>query len=108
LPIVGAGEASATLHYIIKNSLLEEGQILLIDAGGQYKGYSSDITRAYMVMWMTSTLALTLVVVWPPGTYPVNGVWTEDQILIYQTVLNIQTKGIELMQPGVRALFRAS
>jgi Xaa-Pro aminopeptidase len=82
LPIVGAGEASATLHYIIKNSLLEEGQILLIDAGGQYKGYSSDITR----------------------TYPVNGVWTEDQILIYQTVLNIQTKGIELMQPGASFL----
>jgi Xaa-Pro aminopeptidase len=34
------------------------------------------------------------------GSYPVNGEWTEDQVLVYELVLDLQTKGISMMQPG--------
>ncbi|ELR17474.1 aminopeptidase p, nterminal domain containing protein [Acanthamoeba castellanii str. Neff] len=77
-PIAGAGEASAILHYTDNNAVMQNGQIFLVDAGGQYLGYTTDITRSY----------------------PVNGEWTEDQVLVYELVLDLQTKGISMMQPA--------
>jgi Xaa-Pro dipeptidase len=79
IPIVGAGANGAVLHYNDATSTVNNGQMLLIDAGAEYGGYTTDITR----------------------TYPVNGVFTPRQREIYQTVLNAQQAAIDLMAPGV-------
>ncbi|HIO91611.1 MAG TPA: Xaa-Pro aminopeptidase [Leucothrix mucor] len=76
--IVGGGENGCILHYIDNNALLQDGDLLLIDAGSEYQGYASDITR----------------------TYPVNGIFSEPQRLLYQLVLDSQAAAIEQVQAG--------
>ena len=101
-PIAGAGEASAILHYTDNNAVMQNGQIFLVDAGGQYLGYTTDITRAPptpLHRWSRTPDLLTGALVLA-GSYPVNGEWTEDQVLVYELVLDLQTKGISMMQPG--------
>jgi Xaa-Pro dipeptidase len=77
--IVGAGIHAGILHYTAKTAKLLQNQLLLIDAGGQYCGYTSDITR----------------------TYPVGGVFSPEQRELYIMVLNIQTKCINMISPGI-------
>eukprot|EP00004_Rigifila_ramosa_P012780 TRINITY_DN2793_c0_g1_i1.p1 TRINITY_DN2793_c0_g1~~TRINITY_DN2793_c0_g1_i1.p1 ORF type:complete len:428 (-),score=96.99 TRINITY_DN2793_c0_g1_i1:361-1644(-) len=78
IPIVGSGESSAILHYNKNDELLEDGDLLLVDAGGEISGYGTDITR----------------------TYPVNGKFTADQKLIYNIVLEAQLAAISALKPG--------
>ena len=47
--IIGAGANSAVLHFLPTRRGLKEGQLVLIDAGAEYRGYTSDITRTYPV-----------------------------------------------------------
>ena len=77
--IVGGGANATILHYIANNSVLNDGDLLLIDAGAEYGGYASDITR----------------------TFPVNGRFTEAQRDIYALVLEAQERCIEMIKPGV-------
>ena len=77
--IVGGGANATILHYINNDAELKDGDLLLIDAGAEYKGYASDITR----------------------TFPVNGRFTEAQRDIYDLVLEAQTACIEMVRPGV-------
>jgi len=76
--IVGGGENACVLHYIENNQPLNDGELVLIDAGAEYGCYASDITR----------------------TFPVNGRFSEEQRQIYQIVLNAQYAAIEAAQPG--------
>ncbi|PID45956.1 MAG: Xaa-Pro aminopeptidase [Proteobacteria bacterium] len=76
--IVGGGKNACVLHYIENNQPLQDGDLVLIDAGAEYQCYASDITR----------------------TFPVNGQFTEEQRLIYQLVLDSQYAAIEAAQPG--------
>lgn len=46
-PIVAGGSRACTLHYIKNNHALEDGDLVLIDAGAEYRNYASDITRTY-------------------------------------------------------------
>ncbi len=78
--IVGGGENACILHYIDNNQKLNDGDLLLIDAGAENQGYASDITR----------------------TFPVNGKFTEEQRILYQIVLDSQYAAIELAKPGNR------
>jgi len=78
-PIVGGGKNACILHYINNNQALKDGDLVLIDAGGEYHGYASDITR----------------------TYPVNGSFTAEQRALYDVVLQAQQKVIELIRPGL-------
>ncbi|KAL1918286.1 uncharacterized protein VTP21DRAFT_2946 [Calcarisporiella thermophila] len=78
-PIVGCGENTAVLHYVDNSAPLGDGQMLLVDAGGEYQCYAADITR----------------------TYPVNGKFTEEQRIIYETVLEMQQAVIDAIKPGV-------
>ncbi|MCK5667437.1 MAG: aminopeptidase P N-terminal domain-containing protein, partial [Gammaproteobacteria bacterium] len=71
--IVGGGANSCILHYTDNNDELNDGDILLIDAGAEYEGYASDITR----------------------TFPVNGKFSQAQKDIYQVVLRAQLAAIE-------------
>jgi Xaa-Pro aminopeptidase len=77
--IVGGGANATILHYINNDAELRDGDLLLIDAGAEYQGYASDITR----------------------TFPVNGRFTEAQREIYELVLEAQTACIEMVRPGV-------
>jgi len=79
-PIVGGGANACILHYNENNMELQDGDLLLVDAGGEYQGYAADITR----------------------TYPVNGKFTEEQRLIYDLVLEAQLAVLELVKPGTR------
>lgn len=78
--IVGGGANATVLHYITNNDTLRDGDLLLIDAGAEYRGYASDITR----------------------TFPVNGRFTEAQRDIYNLVLEAQQACIEMVRPGTR------
>ncbi|MCK5895778.1 MAG: aminopeptidase P N-terminal domain-containing protein [Cocleimonas sp.] len=76
--IVGSGENGCILHYIENNAVLKEGDLVLIDAGAEYQGYASDITR----------------------TFPVSGQFSEPQKQLYQIVLNAQYAAIEQAKAG--------
>ena len=76
--IVGGGANATVLHYINNDAALRDGDLLLIDAGAEYRGYASDITR----------------------TFPVNGRFTEAQRDIYDLVLQTQIACVERVRPG--------
>jgi len=78
--IVGAGANATVLHYINNTGTLRDGDLLLVDAGAEYKGYASDITR----------------------TFPINGRFTQAQRDIYDLVLETQMSCIDMVHPGVR------
>jgi len=77
--IVGSGANATILHYINNDAELQDGDLLLIDAGAEYRGYASDITR----------------------TFPVNGRFTKAQRDIYDLVLATQLDCIKMARPGV-------
>jgi len=76
--IVGAGANATILHYINNDGELRDGDLLLVDAGAEYMGYASDITR----------------------TYPINGRFNKAQREIYDLVLNTQMSCVEMVRPG--------
>jgi Xaa-Pro aminopeptidase len=77
-PIVGGGANGCTLHYHLNNSVLNDGDLLLIDAGCEHEYYASDITR----------------------TFPVNGRFSKAQQAIYQVVLDAQEAAFSAIKPG--------
>jgi Xaa-Pro aminopeptidase len=77
-PIVAGGPNACVLHYRDNNRQLLDGELLLIDAGCEYRGYASDITR----------------------TFPVNGKFTGPQKAIYELVLAAQQACIDAVKPG--------
>ena len=78
LPIVGGGANACVLHYIRNKDELKDGDLLLIDAGAEYDGYASDITR----------------------TFPVNGKFSARQRDLYDVVLETQAIAFEAVVPG--------
>jgi len=77
-PIVGGGGNGCVLHYIDNRARLQDGELLLIDAGCELECYASDITR----------------------TYPVNGVFSPAQRQLYELVLAAQQAAIAKVRPG--------
>ena len=47
--IIGSGENATILHYTVNDDTCDDGEVILIDAGCEYKGYASDITRSWPV-----------------------------------------------------------
>jgi len=76
--IVGSGPNACVLHYRDNNRQMVDGDLLLIDAGCEYRGYASDITR----------------------TFPVNGRFAGPQKAIYELVLAAQLACIDAVKPG--------
>ena len=76
--IVGRGENACILHYNENNAPLRDGDLVLIDAGCEWQGYASDITR----------------------TFPVNGVFSAEQRALYEVVLAAQEAAIAAVKPG--------
>ena len=78
-PIVGAGFNSTVLHYDKLSRKIEDGDIVVLDVGAQYSGYSADITR----------------------TLSANGKFTERQREIYDVVLGAQNAAMAAIKPGM-------
>jgi len=76
--IIGGGENATILHYVENNRPLNDGDLILIDAGAEYKGYAADITR----------------------TFPVNGKFSQPQREVYDVVLDVQQKCTEFTVTG--------
>ncbi|MEH1927795.1 aminopeptidase P N-terminal domain-containing protein [Nostoc sp.] len=76
--IVASGVNGCVLHYIENNRQMQDGELLLIDAGCTYGYYNSDITR----------------------TFPVGGKFTPEQKTLYEIVLEAQKQAIAQVQPG--------
>ena len=76
--IVAGGANACTLHYNANNCVLNDGELLLIDAGCELDGYASDITR----------------------TFPVNGKFSAPQADLYELVLSAQLAAISVAKPG--------
>ena len=79
-PIVGAGFNSTVLHYDKIGAKIEDGDIVVMDVGGQYSGYTADITR----------------------TLPANGKYTARQREIYDIVYGAQQAALDALKPGAR------
>jgi Xaa-Pro aminopeptidase len=77
-PIVAGGPNACVLHYRNNDRRLDDGELLLIDAGCELDGYASDITR----------------------TFPVNGRYGGPQAEIYELVLAAQAAAIAAVRPG--------
>lgn len=77
-PIVGAGANGCVLHYRANKAALADGDLLLCDAGAEYDGYASDITR----------------------TWPVNGRYGKEQRALYDIVLAAQHAAMDQARPG--------
>ncbi len=78
--IVGGGDNGTILHYKSNDSIIDNGSLVLVDAGCEVSGYASDITR----------------------TWPINGKFTQSQREIYEIVLKAQLAAIESCLPGSR------
>ena len=76
--IVAGGENACVLHYIENNQDLNESDLILVDAGCEYKMYASDITR----------------------TFPVGGKFSEEQLAIYNIVLEANKAAIDAVKIG--------
>lgn len=86
--IVAAGDHAAVLHFAPTARALRDGELLLVDAGAEFRGYASDVTR----------------------TYAVGGALAPEQALVYETVRQAGEAAIAACGPGVewRAVHRAA
>ena len=76
--IAGAGENAATLHYFANDQPLKGRELLVLDAGCEFKNYCSDITR----------------------TLPISGKFSKESGAIHDLVQKMQNECIEAMEPG--------
>lgn len=76
--IVGAGENACILHYTRNDDEIQDGDLILIDAGCELDYYASDITR----------------------TFPANGRFNPEQAALYQLVLDAQLAAIQQVKAG--------
>ncbi|HZH42970.1 MAG TPA: aminopeptidase P N-terminal domain-containing protein [Lysobacter sp.] len=77
--IVGAGANACVLHYRANAAQAKDGELVLIDAGAEYRGYASDITR----------------------TFPVNGRFSAEQRALHELVCAAQAAAIATARAGV-------
>ncbi|OQP78180.1 Xaa-Pro aminopeptidase [Xanthomonas phaseoli pv. syngonii LMG 9055] len=77
--IVGTGSNACVLHYRANTARSRDGELVLIDAGAEYRGYAADITR----------------------TFPVNGRFTPAQRALHDLVGAAQAAALAQARPGV-------
>lgn len=77
--IVGAGDNACVLHYRANSAPVRDGDLVLVDAGAEYRGYAADITR----------------------TFPANGRFTAPQRALHDLVLQAQRAALAQASPGV-------
>ncbi|KAJ1520982.1 hypothetical protein ONE63_004054 [Megalurothrips usitatus] len=85
LPVVAGGERANIIHYINNSQIVKDGELVLMDAGCEFHGYSSDITR----------------------TWPVSGQFSPKQREVYEALLSVQVQLISMLaeHPSLDSLF---
>lgn len=78
-PIIGSGPNSCIYHYSRSSRQMKDGEVILMDFGGDLSHLCMDITR----------------------TWPVSGKFTPEQRKVYQAVLEVQKESIKLYKPGI-------
>ncbi len=76
--IVGSGPNSCVLHYLENRRIMQAGDLVVVDVGGEYRGYAADVTR----------------------TFPVSGEFTPRQAEVYDAVLEAQEAALAAVRPG--------
>jgi len=77
--IVGAGANACVLHYVANTAQSQDGDLVLVDAGAEYRSYASDITR----------------------TFPVNGRFSKEQRALHDLVGAAQSAALAQAKPGM-------
>lgn len=77
--IVGAGANGCVLHYVDNTGAARDGDLVLIDAGAEYRGYAADITR----------------------TFPANGRYSKEQRALHDLVGRAQAAALAQARPGI-------
>lgn len=77
-PVVAVGANACTLHHTPTDRVLKRGELVLVDAGGEYEGYAADITRVYAA----------------------DGTFSPEQAAIYEIVLEAQEDALRYARPG--------
>jgi len=85
-PIVGSGFYSTVLHYSDDDQIMKDGDLVVMDVGGEFSMYATDITR----------------------TAPVNGKFTPRQREIYNIVLGAQEAAMQAFKLGESKLGRGA
>jgi Xaa-Pro aminopeptidase len=76
--IVAGGANACTMHYVANQQRLKRGELVLIDAGCEYRGYAADVTR----------------------TFPVGGRFNKRQRALYELTLAAQEAALDALAPG--------
>jgi Xaa-Pro aminopeptidase len=76
--IVAAGANGCCLHYTMNNCPISENDLVLVDAGAQFRGYTGDVTR----------------------TFPASGKFSREQAIVYDIVLDVQEQCVARVRPG--------
>jgi Xaa-Pro aminopeptidase len=79
-PIIASGADSCVLHYIQNSKACKAGDLLLMDVAAEYANYNADLTR----------------------TIPVSGRFTKRQKEVYNAVLRVHRRAVDMLKPGVR------
>jgi intermediate cleaving peptidase 55 len=74
VPVIAGGQHALSIHYVRNDDVLRDGEIVLVDAGGEYGGYIADITRSW----------------------PINGKFSAPQRDLYEAILRVQRSTISL------------
>jgi Xaa-Pro aminopeptidase len=77
--IIASGHNACILHYTENRDEIQDGDLVLVDAGAEWQGYAGDITT----------------------TFPANGKFSSAQAKLYSLVLKAQQAAISVIQPGV-------
>lgn len=77
--IIASGDNARTLHYVSNNAECKDGDLLLLDFGAEYGGYSADLTR----------------------TIPVNGKFSRRQKTVYNACLHLHNYAKSILKPGI-------
>lgn len=74
IPVIAGGQNGLCIHYIRNDNVLQDGELVVVDAGGQYGGYIADITRSW----------------------PVSGKFSDPQRDLYEAILRVQRTSLSL------------
>ncbi|KAL6866636.1 peptidase M24, structural domain-containing protein [Trichoderma novae-zelandiae] len=80
IPVVAGGPRANCIHYTVNNNVVKNEELILVDAGGQYGTYITDISR----------------------TWPASGKFSPAQRDLYQAVLNVQRSSVSLCRESAR------
>ena len=80
--IIASGDRARTLHYVSNNQECKSGELILMDFGAEYGGYSADLTR----------------------TVPVNGKFSRRQKTVYNACLHLHNYAKSILKPGISIL----